>query len=108
MSALEYALGAVGAEIAGGLRAFASRRRVTLEAVEAVVNAEVEHALAYLEVVGEASPPRIARVHVTLYVSSPEDEPTVRGVLDEALQRLPIVSTLGPLVRLDIDLTMTA
>jgi uncharacterized OsmC-like protein len=108
VTALEYALGAVGAEIVGGLRAFARRRRIELDEVEAVVNGEIENPLGYLEVVGETGRPRIAGVHVKVYVASSEDEDTVRRLLHEALERLPLVCTLREAMRLDIDLTMTA
>jgi hypothetical protein len=108
VSAFEYALGAVGAELVGGLQAFARRRRIVVDDVEALVTGEVEHALAYLEVVGEPGPPRIGRIHVKLYVSSPEDPQTVRRVLDEAVARLPLVGTLRETVRLEIDLALTA
>jgi uncharacterized OsmC-like protein len=108
VTALEYALGAVGGEIVGGLRAFARRRRIELDQVEAVVNGEIENPLVYLEVVGETGRPRIGRVHVKVYVASSEDEQTVRRLLNEALERLPLVCTLREAMRLDIDVTMTA
>ena len=108
VTALEYALGAVGAEIVGGLRAFARRRRIELDEVEAVVNGEIENPLVYLEVVGETGHPRVARVHVKVYVASPEDEQTVRRLLNEVLERLPLVCTLREAIRLEIDLTLTA
>jgi hypothetical protein len=108
VTALEYALGAVGAEIVGGLRAFARRRRIELDQVEAVVNGEIENPLVYLEVVGETGRPRIAGVHVKVYVASSEDEHTLRRLLTETLERLPLVCTLGEALRLDIDLTLTA
>ena len=41
-------------EIVNGLRAFANRRRLSIDAVEAVVKATLEHGLTYLEVIGEA------------------------------------------------------
>jgi len=61
IAALEYALGAVAGEVVSGLRVFAWRRRVDVDQIEAVVTGELEHALAYLEVVGESGRPRIAR-----------------------------------------------
>src|SRR6185503_20855848 len=62
VSALEYALGAVGGEIVNGLREFARRRRIEIDAIEALVSGELEHALTYLEVVGETLPPRLAAI----------------------------------------------
>src|SRR6187455_2766105 len=61
VAALEYALGAAGGEIVSGLRELARRRRIEIDAIEALVTGELEHALTYLEVVGESEPPRIAR-----------------------------------------------
>ena len=57
VAALEYALGALGAEVVNGLRVFAARRRIEIDAVEAVVTADLENPLAYLEVVGETGRP---------------------------------------------------
>src|SRR4051812_24647741 len=64
VAAIEYALGAVGGEIVNGLRAFANRRRLPIDAVEAVVSAALERGLTYLEVIGEEGPPKIVSIHV--------------------------------------------
>src|SRR5215831_6471998 len=69
VSALEYALGAAGGEIVNGLREFARRRRIDIDAIEAVVAGELTHALTYLEVVGETEPPRLTRISVKVFVS---------------------------------------
>src|SRR5262245_15075899 len=63
VAALEYALGAVGGEIVNGLREFARRRRLALDAVEALVTGELQDGLAYLEVIGEPGRPRIPPDH---------------------------------------------
>jgi hypothetical protein len=107
IAALEYALGAVAGEVVSGLRAFAWRRRVDVDQIEAVVTGEMEHALAYLEVVGETGRPRIARVHLKVFVASP-DEQAVRRIWEEMLDRLPLVCTLRAAVRLDLELMWTA
>src|SRR3954466_8907412 len=59
VAALEYALGAVGGEVVNGLREFARRRRMPIDAIEAVVTGELQDGLAYLEVIGETGRPRI-------------------------------------------------
>jgi hypothetical protein len=53
VAAIEYALGAVGGEVVNGLRTFANRRRLAIDAVEAVVTGELENGLTYLEVIEE-------------------------------------------------------
>jgi hypothetical protein len=107
VSALEYALGALGAEVVGGLRAFAKRRRLVLDEVEALVRGEVEHALVYLEVVGETGPPHVAAVVVNVFVSTPEDPETVHRAFADALARLPLLGTFRRALRVDVDLTLT-
>jgi hypothetical protein len=105
LSALEYFLGAVGAEIVGGLKLIAKRRRLELHAVEALVTGRVDHPLALLEVVGEPGRPRVAAIHVKLYVASPAGEPTVRRLWEEAREHLPLVCTLSDSLHLDVQLS---
>src|SRR5947209_19909518 len=64
VAAVEYALGAVGGEIVNGMREFARRRRLAIDAVEALVTGELENGLAYLEVIGEIGPPRIRPIAI--------------------------------------------
>jgi hypothetical protein len=73
VSALECALAAIGAEVVGGLRTFAERRRLVLDDVEAVVKARLEAPLVYVGVIGERGNPRLSIVAVKVYVSSPEE-----------------------------------
>jgi hypothetical protein len=107
VSAIEYALGAVGGEVINGLRVFADRRRLTLDAVEAIVTGELENALTYLEVVGEDGQPRIARIHVKVFVAS-SDAAATRALFEHVLDRLPLVCTLRRALTLTIDLTLTS
>lgn len=106
VAALEYALGALGAEIVNGLRVFADRRRVEVDHVEAVVTATLVNELAYFEVVGESGPPRIARLHLKVFVASP-DASGIRQLWPTLLERLPLLDTLRLAVPTDLDLTFT-
>ena len=106
IAALEYAVGAVGAEVVGGLSGLARQRHVDIDDVEALVRCEVEHALVYLGVVGEHGQPRIARMHVKVFVSA-ADEPSVRRIWEELADRLPLVSTMRAACPLDLELVMT-
>src|SRR6185436_3202717 len=99
-------LGALAGEVVSGLRDFAWRRRVDVDQIEAIVSGELEDALAYLEVVGESGRPRIARIHLKVFVSSP-DEHAVRRLWEEMLDRLPLVCTMREAVRLELELTCT-
>ena len=106
IAAMEYVLGAVGAEVVNGVRAAARRQRVDVDQIEALVTGEVEHALVYLEVIGEQGQPRLSRVHVKLFVTGP-DEPAIRRVYAAVVERLPLVCTLQAAARVDLELIVT-
>jgi hypothetical protein len=107
VSAIEYALGAAGGEIVSGLREFARRRRIEIDAIEALVSGELEHGLTYLEVVGETKPPRISRIAVKVFVSAPDDT-AVRALFAEMLGRLPLTCTLRGTLDLKTELILTS
>ena len=107
VAALEYALGAVGGEVVNGLREFARRRRLPIHAIEALVTGELEHGLAYLEVIGEGGRPRISRIALKVFVASVDQDAT-RALFDETIARLPLLSTLGAAVDLTIELVLTS
>jgi hypothetical protein len=106
VSALEYALGALAAEVVNGLRVFAARRRLELDAVEALITGELRNGLAWLEVVGEPTPPTIARIRLQVFVATP-DEAAMRDLWRDLLDRLPLSCTLRLAVPIEIDLTIT-
>ena len=107
VAAIEYALGAAGAEIVNGLRVFAARRRLEIDAVEAVVTAELENALGYLEVIGESGRAGIQSVHIKVFVAC-GDESAVRELFDTMLDRLPLTGTLRAATRFTTELVITA
>jgi hypothetical protein len=107
VAAIEYALGAVGGEVVNGLREFARRRRLPIDAVEAVVTAELHDGLAYLEVIGENGRPRIRRIAIKVFVASVDDA-AIRALFDEMIERLPLVSTLRETLDLDVELVQTS
>jgi hypothetical protein len=107
VSTIEYALGAVGAEVVNGLRAFAARRRLAIDAIEALVIGELVGGLTYLEVIGEEGQPKIARIHVKVFVAS-GDAAAVRGLFERVLDRLPLVCTLRAALDLTIELILTS
>jgi hypothetical protein len=107
VAALEYALGAVGGEIVNGLREFARRRRLAIDAVEALVTGELQDGLAYLEVIGESGRPRIRRIAIKVFVASVNPTAT-RALFDEMIGRVPLVSTLRDALDLDVELVHTS
>ena len=107
VAAIEYALGAVGGEIVNGLRAFANRRRLSIDAVEAVVSGTLENGLTYLEVIGEQGQPRIARIHVKVFVAA-GDAAGTRILFEHMLDRLPLVCTLRAALALTTELILAS
>jgi hypothetical protein len=107
VTALEYALGALGGEIVTGLREMAARRRIDLEDVEAVVVGELDNPLAYLEVVGEEGHSGISKVQVKVYVRSPEDDAVLRRLFHQTLELLPLARTFRSLIQLDLQVVPT-
>jgi hypothetical protein len=107
VAAVEYALGAIGGELVNGLREFARRRRLPIDAVEALVTGELQDGLGYLEVIGETGRPRIRRIAIRLFVASVDDNAT-RALFNEMIDRLPLFSTLREAVDLDVELVLTS
>jgi hypothetical protein len=107
VAAMEYALGAVGGEVVNGIRAFAARRRLEIDAIEAVVTGELAGGLTYLEVIGEDGTPRIARIHVKVFVAAEKGAP-VAALFEHVLQRLPLVGTLRDAVDLQVELVLNS
>jgi hypothetical protein len=106
VAALEYALGAVGGELVNGMREFARRRRLSLDAIEALVTGELKDGLAYLEVIGETGRPRISQIAVKVFIAS-VDHAATRELFDEMLERLPLLCTLRDVLELDVELVLT-
>ena len=105
VTALEYLLGAVGAEVAGGLRLLARKRRLALDAVEVVVHATLHDPRVYLRVIDHRGDAGIARLEVKAYLSSLEDEATIRRLWAELLEIAPVLTTLQKAVVVDLAFT---
>jgi len=107
VSGLEYVLGVVGAELVNGITALARSRRIEIDRAEAVVQGELNDPLAYLGVIGAAGHAGIERIAAKVYLSSLDDEATLRKLWDEVLDRSPLVRTLRPVVRFELVLKVS-
>jgi uncharacterized OsmC-like protein len=107
IAALEYVLGAFGAELVNGLTAAARAKHLDVDHAEALVKAELDDPLAHLGVVGAAGSPALARVKVKAYVSAAADEETLRALFKQTLERSPLVRTLERVVTLELELVIT-
>jgi OsmC-like protein len=102
ISGIEYVLGTVGAELVHGLVSLGRRRRLAIDHAEALVQGELDDALAYVGVVGATGHAGLAKVAVKVYVSSVDDEAAVSKLWDEVLERSPLVRTLRSAVRFEL------
>ena len=104
VSALEYVLGAIGADLVNGLQVLARKRRLMIERIEAVVEGELDNPLVYLGVVGETGHPGLQKARVRVYLASPEEETAIQGLWQEMLATSPLVHTFRAAMQLDISL----
>jgi len=104
VTALEYVLAALGADLVAGFRAAADRRRLALDEIEAVVTGQLDNPLVHLGVVGEEGDPGLRTVGVRVFVSTDEEESRVHQAWDEALGRSPLARTFASAVRLDLSI----
>jgi len=107
VTALEYVLGGIGADIVGTFQAVARRSHLALDDIEAAVTGELNNPLIHLGVVGETGHPGIERVAVTLYVSSSADPERLRQAWDLTLARSPLAVTFQRLGVLDLNFVIT-
>jgi hypothetical protein len=105
VSAIEYALGALGADLVNGLVGLARERRIEIDHAEAVVEGTLGDPLAHLGVVGAGGSPALAEVNVRVYASADADE-EVRRAFQDVIARSPLGRTLAPVVRLNVSLTI--
>lgn len=104
ITALEYVLGALGADLVGGLQLLARKRRVQVDGVEATVYGELNNPLTYLGVVGEEGHSGLEKASIKVFISSDEPEEEVRRVWEEMLEKSPLVRTLREVVRLKLSM----
>jgi uncharacterized OsmC-like protein len=102
ITALEYLLGALGADLVGGIQTVARRRRVEIDDIEVVVHGALHNPMVYLRVVGEVGDAGIRAIEARVYISSLDDEARVRAVWAEVLEISPIVNTLTKGVKLNL------
>ncbi len=102
VTALEYLLGALGLDLASGIRHLARKRRLEVDDVEVVVHGRLGDPLRFLHVVGAEGDPGLESIEAKVYISSLEDERVVSALWDDLLAVAPVVNTLRKAVRLEV------
>jgi OsmC-like protein len=103
-SAVEYLLGALGADVVSGFEAEAARRRVPIDGLEMRISGRLDNVLTHLGVIGEAGHPGFGSIEGTLYVTAGAEPDTLDAIWRVALERSPLVNTLSRAVQLSLDL----
>lgn len=104
ITALEYVLGAIGADVVNGFQALARKRRLEMDHVEAVVEGELNNPFTYLGVVGASGHPGLEQVSVKVYVASLAAAAEVQRIWQEMLEKSPLVRTFQPAIRFELRL----
>jgi hypothetical protein len=103
-SAVEHLLGALGADLVGGLLRAARRLRVEIDRVEATVEGRLNNPLTYLGVVGEEGHPGLQSIKAAVYASCLGSPEQLEAAWRETLARSPLVNTLKSAVELELAL----
>ena len=106
LTALEYFLGALSADIVSGFQTAAARNRVNIFDVELSASCQLDNPLVFLGVVGETGTPSVKKVAGTLYVSSDAKDEALNDVWDETLARSPLTCTLKNCVDLELRMNV--
>ncbi|HMA36980.1 MAG TPA: OsmC family protein [Chloroflexia bacterium] len=105
-SAVEYLLGALGADVTSGFQLLAARQGIVVDALELTLSGRLENPLVFLGVVGETGSPGVAQISGVLYVSADADETILHTIWQSTLARSPLYNTLKPGVVLDLELRL--
>ena len=103
-SAFEMLLGAVGADLAVGMKQACQRQRLDVSSVEALVVGKLDNALTHLGVVGEEGHPGLDGIAIKVFVETLEEEADIEKVWERVLERSPMYRTFSPIGRLDVQL----
>ena len=106
-SAVEYLLGALGADLACGFARQADRRGVSPDALEVSISGRLNNPLRVLGVIGETGHAGFEMIRATLYVSADADQAVLQQIWTDVLACSPTVNTLRLAVDLQLDLQIT-
>lgn len=104
LSAVEYLLGALAADLTAGFQAQTARRRIPVTGIEMQLSGSLNNALTHLGVIGEEGRPGFESMSGTLYVSADAALTDLEELWQTALERSPLFNTLKHCVKISISL----
>jgi len=93
-SAVEYLLGALGADLTNGFSAAARELGIQIDALELALSGRLANPLVVLGVIGEGGEPHFVEFRGILYVSADAGEDTLQEIWRTTLERSPLANTL--------------
>ena len=103
-SAVEYALGALGADLVCGLQREAAARHLPVHAVEAALSGRMNNVLVHIGVIGEEGHAGFEAIEGTVYVETDSREADMRAAWQAALEKSPLFTTIGRAAAVNITL----
>lgn len=101
--AVDYLLASLGACLTVGFKSNASRMGITIDAIEFTLKGGLDNILYHLGIEKKGSP-ALSRVTGTLYVTSPDEEHSLKECWEKTLQRSPVFQTLKKSVEIDLKI----
>jgi hypothetical protein len=102
--AVEYLLGALGADLLCGFTSMAERRGVVVDAAEVSLSGRLDNPLVFLGSVGEEGDPGIAAISGTMHVATDATPELVDEIWSNVLARSPLFATLRRAAEVSIAL----
>ena len=103
-SAVEYLLGALGADLTNGFYLCASKLGIHVDALEMSLSGRLGNALVYLGVIGEDGDPGFDDIAGVFYVRADSGEELISRAWQTTLDRSPVANTLKHGVTISIEL----
>jgi hypothetical protein len=103
-SAVEYVLGALGGSLAVGFATECGKAGLEVDDIELTVRGALSNVLAHLGL--EQGDPSFSRIEVKCFASTFDDETAVRRAWTLAVERSPILATLGKSCELSLKLSI--
>ena len=104
ITALEYALGAIGADIVNGLQYLSRKRRAPIDDIECIVKGQLNNSLTHIGVVGETGHPGIETIDIKVYIRSFEPDADIQCIWEEMRSKSPLIHTFSKAVALNISM----
>lgn len=104
-SAMDYLLAALSSCLTVGFKAIASRKGLTLDAVECTLKGGLDNVLYHMGL-EETGHPAVKEITGTFFVSSPDDEDQLEALWQLTLDRSPVYQTLRQNVDIDIKFSI--